>query len=189
MLRGLSLDVLLQVIRVSPLRDALAVISTCRTLRCEGSKTLLLENEIRIDTGGQLASFLTFLNNEELPRFRYLRALYLNVFTFPPTVTEDLTEAFPHMTQLETLTLIGAELLYVYHPEVASALAALTSIRHLRVVYAGDRACIMLKAFKSRLVSASLVSDCHRYSSWDTYHPLHLVAGSADTLEDLTTKL
>ncbi|TBU46909.1 hypothetical protein BD309DRAFT_1059660 [Dichomitus squalens] len=174
MLRGLSLDVLLQVIRVSPLRDAPAVISTCRTLRCEGSKTLLLENEIRIDTGGQLASFLTFLNNEELPRFRYLRALYLNVFTFPPT---------------ETLTLIGAELLYVYHPEVAPALAALTFIRHLRVVYAGDRACIMLKAFKSRLVSASLVSDCHRYSSWDTYHPLHLVAGSAETLEDLTTKL
>ncbi|TBU53406.1 hypothetical protein BD310DRAFT_159061 [Dichomitus squalens] len=169
MLRGLSLDVLLQVIRVSPLRDALEVISTCRTLRCEGSKTLLLENEVRINTGGQLASFLTFLNNEELPRFRGPHR----------GVSPHDAVGNPHTDRG------GAPL----RAEVASALAALTSIRHLRVVYAGDRACIMLKAFKSRLVSASLVSDCHRYSSWDTYHPLHLVAGSVDTLEDLTTKL
>ncbi|KAI0644870.1 hypothetical protein C8Q79DRAFT_912559 [Trametes meyenii] len=178
---------------------------TCRTLYQEAhGPHLLLREGITLSRDRQIISFYSFMLANPPGRFRFLHALTLSKGNFSDTAVDTLANLLDHPDlHLESLVLHDAEEVlrssvllfetdgYPYTGvPLTSAIASLTTVRHLEMDGLDECAYALLEIFPPGLVSVVLMLDS-LITQWsaparpEEYNPIVLLAQQADTLEVL----
>ncbi|KAI8995469.1 hypothetical protein BD414DRAFT_242251 [Trametes punicea] len=175
---------------------------TCSTLYSHGVRRLL-DGLVVVRSEEQAVSFCLFMAKDPRARCPFLRQLHLAVGIIS-TATGRLLwqECLQSMTALEKLEFSTADDTLDSWPQLAGAIAELTTLKHLDIRGARTRACRMVRGLrKSKLVTAEFSYDPEEISKYldpeylkglDSkevmeHQPVRLFAASAKTLESLKT--
>ncbi len=188
----LPIDVMLEIMDVSPTPTVATLMKTCRKLYHEGPKRIFAECPHIEDSPGDalLRSFCLFLLAEHGTRFPYLRKIRFDMVAQEEDVVAMLYDCIKKMTHLEVLIFdVDLDALLDCHPKYAAAFSDLRTIKHLEVAAGGPDCFDMLKNMRSQLVNVEL-------QMWDTtntrdltleqdLNPVTLLEHSSGTLERL----
>ncbi len=185
---ALNIDILLEILSISPPNTATSIMATCRILYHEGAK-VVLRSPVDLDGSEEEAlARLRFVQAENLSRCPYVRALAIVMRTVPDSVAKILTELVPRMTRLQRLGLAGDQIFESY-PHLLPTFASLRSVKTLLVVNAGEQCCEMIRTFQSEVVSAAISFhpiQAAILSLSMLCHPIVMLKRSAATLQTLS---
>ncbi|KAI0697296.1 hypothetical protein C8T65DRAFT_832513 [Cerioporus squamosus] len=189
-----NLDILREIAWSSDRQTCATLIRSCRFFYQEAAKRVL-HDPVDICSKRDVRQFVRFLGPQPRARARYVRELHLGMPHLSAKRIRDLEDCISHMTRLVCLSFDAGEDFLESFPSLGDALAELTSLRRLRVHYAGSLTCDFLEALKSDLVSISLNwsgSDETWFAEqgmddeeWATFHPVPLLAKWCASLEEL----
>ncbi|RPD64221.1 hypothetical protein L226DRAFT_569686 [Lentinus tigrinus ALCF2SS1-7] len=148
----------------------------------------VLDCDVHLADDGDIISLIYFMRPGKRKRWRYLRALVFDGGPVSSVVAAELARVIPRAIKLERLTFQRAEATLSAHPDLALALAALPSVRHVRIENGYQHTCRMLEAMQWPLESVSL-NKTNYTRSWrdsdklDRLHPARLLQNSRTTLK------
>ncbi|EIW63470.1 uncharacterized protein TRAVEDRAFT_43763 [Trametes versicolor FP-101664 SS1] len=189
----LNYDILLEVMKACSMPDCARFMRTARFFRDHGAKTLLSHPQsLRRDA--HLVQFINYLRMQGTNHFQFVRSLSFDVQDLTKATAEKLARAFSSMSALEDLRIMYSEDFIRSHPDLSNAICHLTSLRRLRLIYAGDYTLNMLLFLRSKLTSIYLdVSFGVDYAYGEAFddgrhlfHPAILLAHSKSTLEEIS---
>ncbi|KAI1786634.1 hypothetical protein LXA43DRAFT_1033189 [Ganoderma leucocontextum] len=195
----LPFDVLLLILEVAPRRTMAKMTQTCYALR-DGGARFLLGGGVSLATGNSIISFVRFLRVDAVSRFQYLRVLEIARGELPPRTVDALLWLILHpLLALDSLTLREADMMLtstpsflepihgVDRPLLLTALAGLTTLRHLTVDQCDQRACSLIRTIRSPLKTISIdfisIPDREEVENWN---PIVLLTNHSKTLEEIS---
>ncbi|KAI0721293.1 hypothetical protein C8T65DRAFT_724568 [Cerioporus squamosus] len=158
----LPLDVLYAIATFSGPHEVTVLMRTCRFLYHEGAKILLWRGPW-LDGPKTLASFVKFMDAEELSRCQHLRSLSIVGFWEPGTLVDGAGQALAGLLgansfqSLTCLYLSRAEVVFQHTQDLIAAFAKLPSLKAITLVGCGDLSTAFLRALKSKLTFVELV--------------------------------
>ncbi|TFK89616.1 hypothetical protein K466DRAFT_651978 [Polyporus arcularius HHB13444] len=187
----LPLDVLYAVATFSRLPEVSALMRTCQTLYHEGAK-IILHRGAALWGPKELASFVMFINAEELSRCRHLRGLSISDFYELGTLVDGAGHglaavlAANSFESLRRLYLGHAEVVFRDTQELITAFANLPSLKAIALNGCGDLSITFLKGIKSKLTTPELtyLTEVDQDSRSD-YHPVVALQNVRETLQML----
>ncbi|RPD52566.1 hypothetical protein L227DRAFT_39638 [Lentinus tigrinus ALCF2SS1-6] len=202
-------DVLLEMMDFLPPSGLVALLQTCKTLRKEGGKKLLLRME-EVDVAPQhLSSFCRFMLVDDGYRISFLRqSLCLRDdagMRVDPETPAMLVEILSRITGLRRLRLECADWLFVAIPDLSDAISGMTCLQEftMGLRFQNDEAEKMLLLMQSQLKSANIMCggfDRDRPETmpheaiyrvdyeYDDMNPIVLLANSSHSLERVTAR-
>ncbi|RPD76858.1 hypothetical protein L226DRAFT_569100 [Lentinus tigrinus ALCF2SS1-7] len=203
-------DVLLEMMDFLPASGLVALLLTCKTLRKEGGKKLLLRIE-EVDVAPQhLSSFCRFMLVDDGYRIPFLRhSLCLRDdagMRVDPETPAMLVEILSRITRLRRLRVECADWLFIAIPELSDTIASMTCLQEftMGLRFQNDDAEKMLLFMQSQLKSADIMYggfdqdrpetmtqetiDRTRDFDDENMNPIVLLANSSHSLERVTAR-
>ncbi len=161
---------------------------TCRYLHELGERFLL--SDVRLSSRDLVEGFSKYMLLSCSDRLSMFCALRLEMDSMGRSSSESLRELFVKMrarSKLVSLTILHPEEVLLENSGVSSAIAALSSLRHLELWNVGPMGAELLRSLQSKLVRVSLKMKTDEADWWPNSCPdvSLLVRGSKDTLEEL----
>ncbi|KAI0758847.1 hypothetical protein C8Q74DRAFT_1221481 [Fomes fomentarius] len=194
----LNFDVLLRIMHFATQDVVASLMRTCRPLNNEGAKHLF-RTPVTLRTTVQVTSFLHFFlaqdeRERERPTFRYslLSELRISIDDPEELATSALKYFFaciaPHMRNFARLVLCHPEALLHADREIVDAIAALTSLKSMKVTKAGELCYAMLEKLCSPLLHAEVSMDSLIPGTTWRQNPVYLFRKSHRTLRSLEVR-
>lgn len=211
---SLNLDILLHIAVHSSRETALALMLTCRALYAEALKVILrsirLKSAQSVDNFVLLVSAGSPIGDDTRQRYSLVRELSLSSsFNIPrhSDLLPRFLQVLRRLTHLESMSIAKCERCFSKHPDLASAIASLPSLSHLKLSAVGSctwniltsltaphLTIISLDFSKAVRLSPMALSRGHRYASFfevleDSerlqYDPLQLLSKWSSSLREL----
>lgn len=159
---------------------------TCRNLYESGIAPVL--RDVHLAKAERVVSFVAFVLAESSDRRPYLRSLSLQVKERSDLkdAAESLKTLFLRLRTCSNLTILKfdfAENMLRFSPGLSTAIAALTSITTLAVVGDGSRSAAMLRAMRSRLITAEVALPGRNTLMMERSEFIGLLPCSRETLQ------
>ncbi|CDO74263.1 hypothetical protein BN946_scf184643.g3 [Trametes cinnabarina] len=191
----LNYDVLHSIMCFADRPTLSCLMQTSRELYRPAAKHIL-DERVSFNDGDDINALFPFLTADPVHRLPLIRRLairghYGSISDHAASLANKLVLSLVPVARLTNLAIWNAEELLGAHPYLGSALASLTSVRHLNLSDSGKLCARMLSAFQSPLVSANLAFRCdvdERPISDIPNDPIPLLRHSAQSLRYLETK-
>ncbi|KAI0778529.1 hypothetical protein BD413DRAFT_464700 [Trametes elegans] len=187
----LNADVLSLITSFATGRTISSMMQANRFFYHEGPKTLLRKGAA-LNSDEEILKFLRFVMAEEGTRTRHLGALSLEFEKWhmpSENAISILTDVLRSCSfdSLRILHIDAAEAMFSHHPCLLDALKTLPSVADFCTHSCGMRTCELLRDMQARMTSVKLGCDEVEDANVpvQSYHPLHALQDSRDTLKEV----
>ena len=197
---NLNLDILHRVMALSTQCTVSHVMRTCHALNHEGARHILSQDP-SLDTLHEAKSFLRFMRARRngtvtANRLAWLEGLQISSFdldeenAFANTLKRFFIHFAPRAPRFTRLSIDQGEdeSIFSADPELPLAISALTTLRYLRLMQAGDHSMNMLRCLQSSLFHVEIAFDTARCGDVEDEDPVAALTKSTNTLCTLSIR-